>query len=69
MNGPVVSMKIQIPCKYLRTNNMYYNDSGQEEEQSSNSIFWCTKTHEAFGPDGEPASKTDCCTERTCHVV
>lgn len=69
MNKIAESLKMQIPCKYLRTNNMYYTDAEQEDQHSSNSVFWCTKTHEAFGPDGEPASKTDCCAERKCHVV
>ena len=69
MNEPIESLKAQIPCKHLSTNNMYYNDPVEDEDQSSNSIFWCTKTHEGFGPDGEPASKTECCTGRSCHVI
>ena len=70
MKEPNEAPKAQIPCKHLRTNNMYYSDPIEDEDnQSEDSIFWCLKTHEGFGPDGEPALKTECCAGRSCHVV
>lgn len=69
MNSPESLSSFRVPCKYLRTNNMYYSDVGSEDAASPDSVYWCTKTHETFGPDGEPASKSECCTGRKCHVT
>jgi hypothetical protein len=45
---------------------MYYH--GQVEDQFASGVYWCSKTQENFGPDGEPAGKTDCCAGRSCYV-
>ena len=42
------------PCKFLRSKEMFY-------------VFWCSKSQEAFGPDGEPADKCDCNDARKCY--
>ena len=30
-------------------------------------LCWCTRTHENFGPDGQPVSKQECCAGRACY--
>ena len=45
---------------------MYYQ--GQVEDEFASGVYWCSKTQENFGPDGEPAGKSDCCAGRSCYV-
>ena len=68
MNAPDNSPQLQTPCRKLRNKEMFYQDHGQEEDEFSSGVFWCGKTQENFGPDGQPASKSDCCTGRACYV-
>ena len=68
MNPQENSLNIRIPCQYLRSKEMYHQDLGQEEDQYSSGLFWCGKTHESFGPDGQPAGKIECCAGRPCHL-
>ena len=53
-------------CPFLRNKEMYYGESGLEDEAFSSGAFWCTKTQEAFGPDGEPAGGEECRAGRSC---
>ena len=67
MNEPEKSSpKLYAACRNLRCKEMYYH--GQEEDEFASGAFWCSRTHENFGPDGEPAGKTDCCAGRSCYV-
>jgi hypothetical protein len=45
---------------------MFYQPLGHEDDQFSSGIYWCTRTHEGFGPDGEPAAREQCCQGRSC---
>jgi hypothetical protein len=56
-----------FPCKCLRSKDMYYGAPGAEPEQDGGGAFWCLKTHEAFGPDGQPASREECAQTRECY--
>ena len=56
----------QIPCRHLRNKEMYYQAA--EDDEFASGIHWCGKTHESFGPDGEPVSKKDCCEGRACYL-
>ncbi len=59
----------QLPCKYLRHKAMFYEEPGQDErEDSASRVYWCARTQEAFGPDGEAAERVDCCPGRSCYV-
>jgi hypothetical protein len=60
--------EIKLPCKHLRNKEMYYQNDGQEDDQYASGLFWCTKTHENFGPDGESAGKNECCSSRSCYI-
>lgn len=50
----------------MRSKEMYYEAADDDEFASG--IFWCVKTHENFGPDGEPVSKKHCCEGRQCFI-
>ena len=65
---PENTPSFQSPCRHLRNKEMHYQ-TGQEEDEFASGIHWCAKTQEAFGPDGQPAAKTDCCTARTCYTA
>ena len=52
----------------MRSKEMYYQSHGQEDDAFSSGVFWCGKTQENFGPDGQPVSKTECCAGRSCYV-
>lgn len=58
----------QSPCQHLRSKEMYYQEVEDDNDPYASGIYWCTKTHEGFGPDGEPVTKADCCANRKCYV-
>jgi hypothetical protein len=60
------SQKFELPCKYLRSKEMYYQAA--EDDSFASGVYWCTRTHEAFGPDGGPVAKAECCAGRTCFL-
>ena len=57
----------QIPCRYLRSKEMYYQ--GQEDDEFASGLYWCNRTQESFGPDGAACGKMECCAKRTCYVT
>lgn len=61
------SAEVQLPCRYLRCKEMYYQ--GSEDDEFAGGAYWCNRTQEPFGPDGEPCGKKQCCANRTCYVV
>jgi hypothetical protein len=66
MNPSESAPQIQIPCRNLRCKEMYHEAPGHQEDEFSSGLYWCTKTHENFGPDGEPVGKSRCCATRAC---
>jgi hypothetical protein len=46
---------------------MYYQ--GNEDDEYSSGIYWCARTQETFGPDGQVAGKIDCCAGRACFLT
>ena len=58
----------QLPCRHLRSKEMYHQAAGQEDDQFSSGLYWCNKTHENFGPDTQAVGKTECCAGRACFV-
>ncbi len=60
------SSKIKSSCRNLRSKEMYYN--GNQEDPCASGIYWCSRTQENFGPDGETVGKTECCAGRCCYV-
>ena len=55
------------PCKHLRSKEMFHEDAAGEEGEFASDVFWCSKSQEAFGLDGEPADKCDCTNARKCY--
>jgi hypothetical protein len=68
METTELSPAISFPCQHLRSKEMYYQPPGQDEDEFSSGIYWCTKTQENFGPDGRPVGKIDCCARRSCYI-
>ena len=58
-----------IPCRYLRTNKMFHGAPDEEIDESEAGMFWCEKTRETFGPDGECVGKSDCGSDRSCYLT
>ena len=68
MNPPENSPQLQTSCRKMRSKEMYYQGHEQEDDEFSSGVFWCCKTQENFGPDGQPVSKTECCSGRSCYM-
>jgi hypothetical protein len=68
MNSPETPPQRQPACQKLRSKEMFYYSAGDEDDQYSSGIYWCLKTNEGFGPDGQPAGRTECCPGRSCYV-
>lgn len=58
--------RFQIPCPNLRSKEMFYQAPGQEDDAFSSGLYWCSRTQETFGPDGQPVGKAECCAGRAC---
>jgi len=48
---------------------MFHQDYGQAEDEFSSGIYWCGKTQENFGPDGQSCGKCECCPDRACYLT
>ena len=68
MNTPIESPAAPLPCRHLRSKEMYYQTPGQEDDAFASGIHWCLQTHEPTGPDGQPCGKGECCEQRTCYA-
>jgi hypothetical protein len=68
MNPPETSPTFQTPCRHLRCKEMYFRPPGQEDDGHGSGVYWCAKSQEAFGPDGQPVGRQDCCKQRSCYV-
>lgn len=53
------------PCRHLRSKEMFYQ--GDEEDACSSGVYWCARTQEVLGPDGDEVSRIDCCGNRPCY--
>jgi len=58
-------------CVHLR-HKMMYCDARQErpgmvDVSSDTTVFFCTRTHDALGPDDEPVGPKLCDTSRSCY--
>jgi len=66
MNEATETRNLQIPCRHLRSKEMYY--SAADDDEFASGAYWCGKSHESFGPDGQPADKKECCEGRSCYL-
>jgi hypothetical protein len=66
MNNSNSAPKFEAPCRHLRSKEMYYQPLSQQDDEFSSGLYWCNKTQESFGPDGDCVSKEKCCAARAC---
>jgi len=64
-NSPEIASSATTPCRHLRCKEMYYRAPSDDEFASG--AFWCVKTQENMGPDGQSCSKCECGPERACY--
>ena len=64
-------VELKVCCQSIRHKLMYVDERhatpGMIDDSSSTRIFFCVKTQESLGPDGEPVSPTDCAATRSCY--
>ena len=61
------SAEVPLACRDLRCKEMF--EQSPEDDAFASGQYWCTRTHEAFGPDGEPCNRQQCCEGRGCYRV
>ena len=66
-NSAPVQSTAPVPCRDLRCKEMFYEAPGTPEDEFSSGIYWCVRTQENSGPDGQPCSKCECGPERACY--
>ena len=64
-------VKLQIACHSLRHKMMYVDERQQSvglvDDSSDTRVFWCSKTQDALGPDGESVDAQMCSPTRSCY--
>ncbi len=64
-------VRLRIACMSLRHKMMYVDERhatrGTVDDSSDTRIYWCTKTQDSLGPDGQPVSPDDCAGSRGCY--
>ena len=64
-------VKLHVTCLHLRHKLMYVDarhmQRGMVDDSSDTRVFWCSKTQDCLGPDGEPVSPGDCSQGRQCY--
>ena len=67
----VKPVKLQVSCLHIRHKLMYcdarQSTPGMVDDSSDTRVFFCVKTQEALGPDGESVSPTKCTHARNCY--
>jgi hypothetical protein len=65
------TLKLEVACQHLRHKMMYVDERqatpGLVDDSSDTRVFFCVKTQDALGPDGEPVSPDDCRDARGCY--
>lgn len=61
------SLAANIPCRCMRNKEMYYEADGHAEDLFTGDAFWCSKTLETFGPDGDAVDSKECGPGRACY--
>jgi hypothetical protein len=62
---------VMQPCANLRHKGMYVTSLSSPDEDSFHdkydaTVYWCTRTQKALGPDGAPAHADTCKHGREC---
>ena len=57
------------PCKHLKSKEMFYNSPTARDDAYASGIFWCQRTFQCIGPDGNVAEHEHCRNHRDCYEV
>jgi hypothetical protein len=57
---------LRVPCRYLRSKEMFCE--APEDDSFASGLHWCGRTQESFGPDGAPADAESCHRGRGCYL-
>jgi hypothetical protein len=64
-------VSLRVTCLHMRHKLMYCDDRhairGMVDDSSTTRVFWCAKTQEVLGPDGQPTHPADCNASRSCY--
>lgn len=64
-------VQLRPACYCIRHKLMYVDERqsvrGMVDDQSDTRIFFCGKSQESLGPDGQPVSPRDCVPSRGCY--
>jgi hypothetical protein len=56
------------PCRELRSKGMYINAGLPDgQEVTGDGHFWCLRTMESYGPDGQAIGRKECRAGRDCY--
>lgn len=55
-----------LPCKHLRSKEMFYADDPFGEDAFSSGLYWCACTEKPKGPDGKLVDRMECTPDRDC---
>ena len=71
--NPRPPLSLKPACMNLRHKLMYCDQRqaapGMVDDQSDTRVFFCIKTHDPLGPDGQPVSTQDCVPSRKCYCA
>ncbi len=64
-------VKLKIACQNLRHKMMYVDERQQSvglvDDSSDTRVFWCMRTQDALGPDGDSVDAKSCSPQRSCY--
>lgn len=64
-------VQLRVACMNLRHKLMYVDERqstpGLVDDSSDTRVFFCTRTQDALGPDGEPVGPRACHAGRSCY--
>jgi hypothetical protein len=65
------TVQLQVSCRHIRHKMMYVDERhavpGMVDDSSDTRVFFCIRSQDALGPDGEPVSPDDCRPGRGCY--
>lgn len=65
------TVQLTVACKSLRHKLMYVDERharrGVVDDSSDTRVFFCVRSGDSLGPDGEPVSPSECATSRSCY--
>jgi len=66
-------IELRVTCMNMRHKMMYVDERhaqrGLVDDSSDTRVFWCARTQEALGPDGQATHPEDCHPGRSCHCA